>query len=156
VGSGKTTVAVEIGEVLDDWDLPHVICDLDWLAWVRPAAGSGATVGTVLLANLALVWGTFRDAGVERLVLARARADVDALRGALPGVELSAVRLAAPREELERRIRRRDTGAQLAEHLAATASPPARAPGEVVIETAGRSPREVAEAVLVAAGWSRL
>jgi len=155
VGSGKTTVAVEIGEVLDEWDVPHAVCDLDWLAWVRPARDSGATVGGVLLENLALVWRTFRAAGVERLVLARAEADVDALRGALPGVDLRAVHLAAPREELERRLRRRDTGAQLAEHLAAIASPETPAPREAVVETARRTPRQVAEAVLLAAAWSR-
>lgn len=155
VGSGKTTVAIEIGDVLDGWDLPHALCDLDWLAWVRTATDSNVTVERVLLENLALVWRTFRAAGVERLVLARAEADVDALRGALPGVELRAVRLAAPREELERRLRRRDAGARLAEHLTAVAAPPAAAAGEVVVDTAGRTPREVAEAALLAAGWSR-
>lgn len=41
VGVGKTTVLIEIGELLDAGQEPYALVDLDWLAWIRPAAGSG-------------------------------------------------------------------------------------------------------------------
>ena len=72
VGSGKTSVLLEIGEALGRDGRPYAIVDLDWLAWLRPSAQSGATVQGVLIENLAHVAGTFRAAGVERLALARA------------------------------------------------------------------------------------
>jgi hypothetical protein len=58
------------------------------------------------------------------------------------------VRLDVPRAELERRLRARDRGAELDEHLAMLDAPPeaANASGE-------GSPREVARAVLTVAGW---
>ena len=76
----------------------------------------------VLAEHLRAIWPTFGRAGVDRFVLARylpGRAEVDSLRNALSGVELLVVALSAPRDVLEERLRRRDTGAQLAEHLEA-------------------------------------
>jgi adenylylsulfate kinase len=160
VGSGKTSVALEIGELLEAGDLPYALVDLDWLAWLRPAPASLVTVHSALAENLALIWPTFREAGVERLVLARfldERAQLDAVRGALPGVELFVVRLSAAQPLVEQRLRARDTGLQLAEHLAETAALAVRgeqaALEDAVVENGERPLRAVAEDVLAAAGW---
>jgi adenylylsulfate kinase len=161
VGSGKTSVAVAIGELLEAGDESYALVDLDWLAWVRPARASIATVHSVLVENLGLIWPTFRAAGVQRLVLARHledRAELDAVRGALTGVELFVVRLRASHALVERRLRARDTGAHLAEHLAEAAAFAARAEGaaleDAVVENGERPLREVAGEVVGAAGWS--
>ena len=50
---------------------PYALVDLDWLGWVEPAPGSSLTQRSVLAQNLRLIWPTFREAGVQRLVLAR-------------------------------------------------------------------------------------
>ena len=108
---------------------PYALVDLDWLGWVEPAPSSRFTQRSVLAENLRLIWPTFREAGVERLVLARYvedRAQLDEFRAALPGVELCVVRLVASQAVIERRLRARDSGAQLAEHLAETAAFAAR------------------------------
>jgi adenylylsulfate kinase len=160
VGSGKTSVAIEIGEHLECGDAPYALVDLDWLGWLRPAPASLVTQQSALAENLRLIWLTFREAGVDRLVLARYVEDctqLDAFRAALPGVELFVVRLVAPQELVERRLRARDSGAQLAGHLAETAAFAARgaeaALEDAVVENGERALPEVASEVLAAAGW---
>lgn len=61
---------------------------------------AGRRIDITLARNLRLVWPTFREAGVERLVLARYaedRAQLEEFRVALTGAELFVVRLVAPR-----------------------------------------------------------
>ena len=98
MGSGKTVVTIEIGDLLERRGQPYALVDLDWLGWVHPAPASLLTQRAVLAENLRLIWPTFREAGVGRLVLARYvedRAQLDEFRAALPGVELVVVRLVA-------------------------------------------------------------
>jgi adenylylsulfate kinase len=161
VGSGKKSVAIEIGEFLERGDAPYALVDLDWLAWLRPAPASLVTPRSALAENLSLIWRTFRAAGVERLVLARFledRAQLDALRGALPGVELVVVRLVAPAGLVERRLHARDSGFQLTQHLAETAAFAVRgaqvALEDAVVANGERPLGDVAADVLSAAGWS--
>jgi hypothetical protein len=160
VGSGKTKLLLEIGEELEARDTPHALVDLDWLAWVRPARGARLTVHEILVANLAAAWRTFRSVGVERLVLARyiERQDqLATLRRALTDVDLFVVRVAAPLPVIEERLRARDTGAELAEHLAeaeaAAAAAAEPAFEDAVVDNGGRPAREVALDVLSAAAW---
>ena len=111
VGTGKTTVLIEIGERLEAGLEPYALVDLDWLAWVRPAANSGATVHGVLIENLRHVAATFRAAGVQRIVLSRAvtdAADVEAIRAALGIERLVVARLVAASQVIEERLRARD------------------------------------------------
>jgi hypothetical protein len=161
MGSGKTVVAMELGERLEAAGHPYALVDLDWLGWVQPSPASALTQRSVLAENLRLIWPTFREAGVQRLVLARYvedRPQLDEFRAALPGVELFVVRLVASLEVIERRLRARDSGAQRAEHLAETALFAARGEAnaleDAVVENGERPLGEVAAEVLAAAGWS--
>ena len=158
VGSGKTTLLLEIGEVLEELGRPYALVDLDWLAWFHPAPDAALTVQCVLGENLRAVWGTFRKAGVRRLVLARfleRRAQLEAIREALPEVDVFAVRLAVPAPVLEERLRRRDTAGELAEHLEMAAAGAETAVFEdLVVDNAhDRQPRDVALEILASAGW---
>jgi hypothetical protein len=86
--------------------------------------------------------------------VARALPELDelaAIRAALVDAVLTTVKLDVPRDELVRRVRARDTGAELEEHLALLSGPEPEL--EVVAVDAQRPPREVALAVLAAAGW---
>ncbi len=160
MGSGKSVVTIAVGELLQQRGQPYALVDLDWLGWVEPARGSPLSQRAVLAENLRLIWPTFRAAGVERLVLARLledRAQLEELRAALAGVHLAVVRLVAPAALIERRLRARDAGAQLAEHLAEFAGFAARAETsaleDAVVENGERPLEEVAAEVLEAAGW---
>ncbi|MDP9258954.1 MAG: hypothetical protein M3Q31_20740 [Actinomycetota bacterium] len=161
MGSGKTAVTIAIGDLLALRDQPYALVDLDWLGWVEPAPGSLLTQRSVLVENLRLIWPTFREAGVERLVLSRYvedRVQLGEFRAALPGVELVVVRLVATQAVIERRLRARDSGAQLAEHLAETALFAARGEAnaleDAVVDNGDRPLAEVAAEVLAAAGWN--
>jgi len=161
VGSGKTAVTIAIGDLLALREQPYALVDLDWLGWMEPAPGSLITQRSVLAENLRLIWPTFREAGVGRLVLARYvedSAQLGEFRAALPGVELVVVRLVATQAVIERRLRARDSGAQLTEHLAETALFAARGEAgaleDAVVENGDRPLTEVAAEVLAAAGWN--
>jgi adenylate kinase family enzyme len=152
VGSGKTTTLYELDAVLGERDEPFALVDLDWLCWAR--LPTGIARDGLLAENLAHVWQTYRRAGVERLVVARALPELDelaAIRAALVDAVLTTVKLDVPRDELVRRVCARDTGAELEEHLALLSGPEPEL--EVVAVDAQRPPREVALAVLAAAGW---
>jgi hypothetical protein len=141
VGSGKTTVLREIGAVLEERGDSYALVDLDWLCWISAAISPREA----LAANLRAVCATYAAAGVDRIVLARG--EVDVVRSVL---DVFAVRLDVPRAELERRLRARDHGAELVEHLALLDAP--AEPADAVVSGEG-SPREVARAVLTVAGW---
>jgi energy-coupling factor transporter ATP-binding protein EcfA2 len=156
VGSGKTTLLLQIGALLEERDEPYALIDLDWLAWVHPATGSERSVGELLVENLHAVSGAYRRAGVRWLVMARHLEHpgrLAAIRGALPDVEMLAVHLAVPVAVLEQRLRRRDSGSELSEHLAMLAAGAGETPFEdAVVDNDGRPAREVALEILRIAG----
>ena len=159
IGSGKTAVAAEMGLLLEAEELPSAIVDLDWLGWVH----LGATfegVEKLIARNLAAIWPNLRSAGVRRLVLVRAlrrRESVDGLRRALPDADLTVVRLLASRATVEERLRRRDTGSVLKEHLVETLqmaeSMDSAALEDFQVENDGRPVSDVAAEILRRAGW---
>jgi hypothetical protein len=156
VGSGKTTVLLELGEVLDELEGPYALVDLDWLAWVKPAADSGVGVHDVLVENLRSAYATFTRAGVQQLVLARHvqdAAELAAIRDALRGAQLFVVRLIVPADVLEQRIRARDQGRELAEHLELLRTETASGLEDAGVDNSGRPPRAVALEILALAGW---
>jgi adenylylsulfate kinase len=156
VGSGKTTVLLALGDHLSERGEPHALVDLDWLAWVAPSPTSELGVQEILVANLAAAVETFRRAGVTRLVLARhlTRADdVAAIEAALTGAALEVVRLDVPAAVLETRIRARDSGRQLAEHLGEIGAAQLPEFAHLTVENDGRPPAEVADEILRTIGW---
>jgi hypothetical protein len=156
VGSGKTTVLLELGRRLSGRGESHALVDLDWLAWVEPSPTSKLGVHDVLVANLAASVETFRRAGVTRLVLARhvTRAEeVAAIEAALGGAELTIVRLDVPAAALEARVRARDSGRELAEHLAELAAATSPEFAHITVANAGRPVTDVADVILGVIGW---
>jgi hypothetical protein len=159
VGSGKTAVAAEIGIQMERRDLPVAIIDLDWLGWVHLGPGQAPPDGLVIR-NLVAVWPNFVAAGMRYAVLVRAlasRAPLDALRAVLPQARLTVIRLAARPDIIERRLRGRDSGAVLEEHLS-LAPAMAAAMDEAVVEdfrvdNDGAPLHAVAAEILDRLGW---
>jgi hypothetical protein len=161
VGSGKTTVAIEIGHLLERHGKPAAVVDLDWLGWLH-LRSSAVTADQLIARNLAAIWPNLRDAGMRYAVLARAilaRDGLDALRSAVPDAVLIVVRLTASPSTIEGRLRQRDSGEELAEHLRESlemsrAMDRARLE-DMMVAGDGRSPGEVALEVIQRIGWTR-
>jgi RimJ/RimL family protein N-acetyltransferase len=104
-GTGKSSVAVEIADILEKRGLPYAVVDLDWLCWGSAGGVEGAE-HRMMLANLAPVVANYLDAGVRSFVLARSlRTDEElaTLRSSLP-MALRVVELVVPFDEIERRL----------------------------------------------------
>ena len=43
-GSGKTSVAAEMADLLEQQDVPYAAIDLDWLVWANIEDGTGRRV----------------------------------------------------------------------------------------------------------------
>jgi len=157
IGSGKTAVATEMGEILEERGMPCAIVDLDWLGWVHLGRHP---IDQLIASNLAAVVTNYLAAGVRHYVLARSirsHEQVCALGGALDGAPLVIVRLTASKETIFGRLRERDEGRILQEHLAQAVqveSEQAQAQlADFDVATDSRSVREVATEVLLRIGW---
>jgi adenylylsulfate kinase len=105
-GSGKSSLAEEITYLLEQRREPYALLDLDFLGW-GSAGGDGQTDESVLmLRNLATVASNYRDAGIDRFVLASFVRDRDELRAvtAALGAPLAVVRLTVPLPAIEQRL----------------------------------------------------
>ena len=158
VGSGKTALAVELGAVLGGRGVGVAVVDLDWLGWVH---GARADPSNLILSNLEAILPNFRSTGVKRLVLARmvrSRAEIDAIKNALSDVSLTVVRVGAAPDVIERRLRRRDTGVELEEHLgehaAMTAALDQAGLEDLRVENDDRPIAEVAAELVDRLGWT--
>jgi dephospho-CoA kinase len=157
LATGKTAVAREVVAAAADLGLHVAAIDLDWLCWA-----TGATLGVdeLISRNLADIAENYAQAGIDDLVLARAvlsPLSLQAVSEAVPGREVMVVRLHASRATLERRIRARDSGAELEEHLAEIDELSGRAaktvPSAPVVLNEDRALREVALEVMRLARW---
>jgi len=159
IGSGKTVVAIEIGHLLEKQGKSAAVVDLDWLAWLNMRS-SALSADQLIARNLAAIWANLREAGMSYAVLARAmvgRVGLDALQIAVPEADLVVVRLIASPISIERRLRRRDSGQELDEHLGESVEmsrvmDQARLE-DTIVANDDRSPREVAREVLQRVGW---
>jgi hypothetical protein len=157
LAAGKTVVVKEVVAIASTLGLRVAAIDLDWLAWT-----TGATIGVdeLMARNLTAVAGIYAAAGIDHLAVARAVVHPNGLKvvaGALGEWELTVIRLAAPRGSLEQRIRARDSGSELREHLSeldnVTDQVSAAAPGAHIVVNDGRDLQDVANEVMRIAGW---
>lgn len=104
-GTGKSSVAIEIADVLEERELPYAVVDLDWLCWGW-AGGAEGSEHRMMLANLVPVVANYLAAGVRYFILARSirtAAELESLRSAL-SMPLQVVELMVPFSEIERRL----------------------------------------------------
>lgn len=161
VGVGKTSVLGEVTELLEAAGVPFAAVDLDNLSWCYPTpAGDDRFRSGLTFQNLAAIWTNFKSAGAQRLVIARVverRAELDRYRDAVPGAEITVVRLEASGPTLQRRVAQREIGigrewhANRATELADIME---RARIEdLLVKTDGRSVNEIAREILARVGW---
>jgi adenylylsulfate kinase len=159
VGVGKSTVAMEISDVLAALESPNAAVDLDALVCQWPPTSEWNN--DLMFENLASLWPNYLAHGATRLVLARVledRAELARYRVAVPGAEITVCRLVAPEAVRVRRLlRRMPPGPSREWHLDRTvkleSSLVRLACEEFTVENGDRPVRDVAFEVLVRAGW---
>lgn len=163
-GVGKSAVADAVGRVLTEAGHITAVVDTDTLAQFGPPPNVSPTGGRLYdelkCVNLASVWANFRAAGA-RSVVAAAVIDSVAQREryaeSLAGCDVRVVRLIADVDIVRNRLRQRDTGPKLEQHLRALDERrriPTDPPVEDFTVTNDRTPTEVATEILVRAGWT--
>jgi ribose 1,5-bisphosphokinase PhnN len=152
VGVGKTTVAWEIAEVLEQGDVAYGFFDPDAIHF-HPRAPEDPFGYRVALAALDTAWPLM---GADRLLMPLVVGDRTQLEH-FAGWDVTVARLTASPSVLEARIRGRELGAGLQWHLARAAELQAwwreHPVEDFVVETDGRRVRELAVEVLTRAAW---
>ena len=158
-GSGKSSVAAEMAELLEERDVAYAAIDLDWLAWanVGDADGHGPIENPLLVPNLRAVVANDRAAGVRRFVLAgtiRSSPEREALRDAL-AMPMRVIRLDVPMNVIETRLGGDPTSGRAAD-LAVARRAAADGVGEGLEDLTvdnNRAIREVAADIVRWLGW---
>jgi thymidylate kinase len=105
-GSGKSSVAAEIADILERRRAPYALVDLDYLTWFD--TGEDEWPGRrVYLENLRAVVGNYLAVGVRFFIVAGSILDeneLDELKGELD-MPVTVVRLTVPIEAIEERLR---------------------------------------------------
>ena len=157
--SGKSTIAGEASRLLRDARVPHAFVDLARIGSSWPVPDDDPWNERLIHRNLACMWTNFRAAGARRLLLCRvleARSLLRHVVEAVPGADVTVIRVRAPLPVLQTRIRARDA-ADPSWYLGAAAylvEALERAPVEdFCIENVDRPAHEVAEEAFRLAGW---
>lgn len=159
VGVGKSTIAVQAATLLREADVPHALVDLDWIEQSWPVPADDPENERVSHRNLACMWANFRLAGADRLILTRVLETRSLLRRvtkAVPGAQITVVRLRASLAVLHERIRSREASDPSWYLEAATRTVRAFAQAQVedhLVDNENRPATEVAEEVLRRVGW---
>jgi len=106
-GSGKTSVAEEIADLVETRGLPYALLDLDYLVWFEAGDADERAAERMMLANLSALVGNYLAAGVRFFILAAAirdRLELDRIKAELP-MPLKVVRLTVSLPEIEERLR---------------------------------------------------
>jgi predicted kinase len=163
-GVGKSTVAQAVGHLLTTAGCVTAVVDTDMLAQFGPAPktrrGDSSFYDELKCANLAALWGNFKAAGARFVVVAAVidnRPLRDLYAKSLAGCAIQLVGLTADDDTVTRRLRQRDTGPKLEQHLRALQEhrrkPPTAAIEDFLIVN-DRTAADVAGELLVRAGWA--
>jgi hypothetical protein len=155
-GAGKSSVAVEIADMLEARGAPFAAIDLDWLTWANVPGADHGELG-LLVSNLGAIVANYRAAGVRLFVLAYAVADLatlEAIRSVM-AMPVRLVRLTLPEAMIEERLGGSPTSGR-ADDLVRARQWIAQGIGvgfeDVEVDNVGLL-RETALRVLTAIGW---
>jgi adenylylsulfate kinase len=158
-GSGKSSLTVEVADILEKRGEPYAALDLDWLCWFDTGSGKDESVEEMLWDNLAVVVKNYLEAGIGRFVLAGSILEKEERERLADAINMptTIVRLTVPISEIERRLRadvttsRRDD-LRIARKWAASST--GVGVEDFVVENK-RPISEVAEDVLNLIGWDQ-
>ena len=159
VGVGKTQTAAAASGVLTERGIRHACVDLPQVSMAFPERHDDPWNERLAHQNLACMWSNFLAVGTERLIISRvleARSLVTRIADAVPGADVVVVRLRAPLDVIEARIRSRNHAHPEWFLGAAAALVPAMDEQRVedhLVDNARLSIEATAHEVLRVAGW---
>ncbi|HWV22828.1 MAG TPA: hypothetical protein VNZ58_01440 [Thermomicrobiales bacterium] len=157
VGSGKTTTAFAMGELLEANDIPHAIVDMDHLRSVYPAPEGDRFATRIGYRSLAAIWPNLRSVAPRVVVLAdvvESRENIAEFEASLPGTRVTVVRLDVPLDLVLSRLEARQSASTIdwyryrAPELQAIMEREQVA--DLVIDVGERTPENVAREILIA------
>ena len=160
VGAGKTAVALQVGALLREREVPHAVVDVDALRRVWPPPQGDRFAQQVVFDHLTAMAGTLSTRGYRHVVLAEVveePTDRERYELAFDGADVRIVRLVADQATRLTRIAAREPDPASRDwHLARTveleAALDATGADDAVVGN-DRTLRDVAARVLAAAGW---
>ncbi len=149
VGAGKTTTAMALAELLEHRDISCAMVDMDQLRWFNPTPPGDRFGSRVGLRHLAVMAASYRELGIPTFILADViETGIDQHASAMPGYEITVVRLAVAVERLHQRLRLRETDAQFGWHenraIELTQIMERNGIGDIVIPVNDETPEQVA------------
>jgi len=167
-GVGKSTLCWEMGAQLSAAQVAHAIIETDELDRVFPRPSSEEldriSPGTTDISgiNLAAVWSTYRALGHSRLIMSGVMMHLEFDRrwigAAIPGAQITVVRLHAAESTLLARLAQREVGSGREEQVERSLRQARRmaieqAEGLILMLTDGKKPQELAKTILRKIGW---
>ena len=163
VGVGKSTTADTVGLLLAERGVPHAVIDLDAVRRAWPAPAGDPFNNRLEVENLRALAANYWRAGARRLVLAGVleQPELRERYASAVGAPLAVVRVRVDVATIRERLRRRhvDDADALGWHLHRCGELhsvlEAAGADDAVVDATDLDRRQVAEAVLEAAGWAR-
>lgn len=112
VGAGKSTTLSAISLVLERSGIQHAVVDMDYLRWILPSPPGDAFAARIGYQNLAAIWPNLRSIPLEWVLLGdvvESRSQIAEYTSAMPGTEVTVVRLDVPMPLIMERLRGRET-----------------------------------------------
>ncbi|WP_108250293.1 ATPase [Planctomonas deserti] len=156
-GVGKSTAAFRLHGILSDRDVPHAVIEGDALDLAHPAPWEHGLAER----NLAALWGNYRALGYHRLIYTNTVSvlQADVLAAAMgDDPRVTAVLLRASDDTAAGRLAGREEGEELERHVGRSRTAARRLDEQAGasvhrIDTDGRTPTEIAVAILRISGW---
>lgn len=159
VGIGKTSVAWEISELLEDHAVSHAVIDAD-ACYLFPRPKADPRGLNLYYNNLKSIWSNIQQEGIDRLILTKvieSQEDLDGIKKILPNTEIQVIRLQAPINIISQRLAKREIGSGYEWHLArATKFLDIWSRNTMegkLIQADNRSVREIAQEILQVVNW---
>lgn len=158
MGAGKTSVLAEASDILALRQIVHAAIDLDalGLAHLPSAAGNNR----IMYSNLESVCRNYAALGVKRLLLARTMescAELELCKRFVSAANTFVCRLTASIAEMQQRVRSRESGLLQQQYVDRVATLDAILDRthleDFVVINQGRSLSDVAQEMLIKAGW---
>lgn len=156
-GSGKTTLAGVLAELLRTADRPYAVIDLDELSTIYPSPGRSFAI-----TNLKAIWPNYASVPQLRVIIPSVIADqteYEQLRAAVPASRFVVCELVAPEAVLHDRVTAREPNEFWQQRLRAFVDMYHRRQDRAEIRdfhvaTHARSTGEAAREVVEKAGWT--